>query len=240
MKSLRRIQAIADAVAFASEKFDKKIVVADIGTDHGYVAEILSKSEFTKKVIATDISEKSLSKLQNLIKLNNLTKIETKVGNGLDAIEFADITVIAGMGGFEITKMIDFQNKTKPSNQGDIKRKNKCNIFVLQPAQNIVELRFWAMKHHYKILKDYTIQDTDRFYPILIIDVSKFTITKKSIFNLWIGRDSKENVADFENFMVYLDSYLSFLSNISKKRAKQDKMLYQKYKLNKIVKKYLK
>lgn len=240
MKSLRRIQAIADAVAFASEKFDKKIVVADIGTDHGYVAEILSKSEFTEKVIATDISEKSLSKLQNLIKSNNLTKIETKVGNGLDAIEFADIAVIAGMGGFEITKMIDFQNKTKPSNQSNNKRKNKCNIFVLQPAQNIVELRLWVMKHHYKILKDYTIQDTDRFYPILIIDVSKFAITKKSIFNLWIGRDSKENVADFENFMLYLDSYLSFLSNIQKKRAKQDKMLYQKYKLNKIVKKYLK
>lgn len=277
MKSYKRIQALADAVAFASSQFDRKIVVADIGTDHGFVAEAVSKFDFTKKVIATDISEKSLSKLENLIVKNNLKNIETKVGDGLSPVSFADVAVIAGMGGFEISKIIDFQNRVQVENQEDLKLiaeektqnnnfqtekteknskfskniqksfsknqkkfRNRCNIFILQPAQNIVELRLWAMKHHYKILKDIVIKDTDRFYPILILDVSKFGFTKKSVFNLWIGRDAKENVADFNDYVVYLDEYLSFLSNVTRKRAKKDKILYQKIKLKKIVKKYKK
>lgn len=262
MKSQKRIYAIFNAVAFASLKFKRKIVVADIGTDHGFVAKLLSESNFAEKVIATDISEKSLSKLEKLIENHNLKNIETRVGNGLEPIEKADVTVIAGMGGFEIIKMLEFQNITVEEEKQNFsaeqmmkknidvyskktqffrkKVKKKCNIFVLQPAQNIVELRFWVMKNHYKILKDVTVKDGDIFYPILVVDVSKFAISRKSVYNLWIGRDSKENVVDFNKYMIYLNDYLSFLNGVTKKRLTEDKILYQKYKLKKIIKKYLK
>ena len=43
MKTYKRIDKICNAVEFACGLFDRKIVVADIGTDHGYVAEKISK-----------------------------------------------------------------------------------------------------------------------------------------------------------------------------------------------------
>ena len=233
MKTYKRIDKICSAVMFAKQLFNRKIVVADIGTDHGYVAEQLSISDDIEKVIATDISEKSLNKLNSLIKIKNLDKIETKVGDGLEPINSADVCVIAGMGGLEITKIIDGQNVKND------KKSRKCNIFVLQPAQNIVELRDWAIKKHFKILKDFTFEDAERFYSILIIDVSKFRLNKKSIFNLWIGRDSKGE-EDFMKYIFYLENYLSFLGNVSKNRLKNDKILCQKYKLKKLIKKYIK
>ena len=191
MKTYKRIDKICGAVSNLTGYFDKKIIVADIGTDHGYVAEKLSKFEKIEKVVATDISEKSLNKLNSLIKLNNLDKIETKVGDGLIPVEKADICVIAGMGGLEITKIIDNQNCDKNAQK-------KCNIFVLQPAQNIVELRLWAIKNHFKIIDDFTFEDAERFYSILVIDVSKFEFNRKSIFNLWLGKNCKKD-EDFIN-----------------------------------------
>jgi len=234
MKTFKRIDKICEMVSFASQFFKKKIIIADIGTDHGYVAEKLSKTNFANKIIATDISEKSLDKLNNLIKLKNLEKIETKVGNGLEPVECADICVIAGMGGLEITKIIDGQNVKNN------KKERKCNIFVLQPAQNIVELRLWAMNKHYKILKDITFEDMDRFYSILVIDVSKFCFSRKSIYNLWIGKNCRENSEEFSKYINYLEEYLSFMDNVKKKRLKNDNILFQKYKLKKLIKKYKK
>ncbi|MBQ8425273.1 MAG: tRNA (adenine(22)-N(1))-methyltransferase TrmK [Clostridia bacterium] len=231
MKTYKRIDKICGAVSNASKIFNKKIIVADIGTDHGYVAEKLSKYENIEKVIATDISEKSLNKLNLLIKLNKLNKIETSVGDGLIPVEKADICVIAGMGGLEITKIIDNQNVIN-------NKQKKCNIFVLQPAQNIVELRLWAINHHYKIIDDFTFEDAERFYSVLVINVSKFELNRKSIFNLWLGKYCKKD-EDFIKFIHYLDEYLSFMNNVSRARLKQDKILSQKYKLRKLIKKYL-
>lgn len=230
MKTYKRIDKISSAVLFASSFFDDKIVVADIGTDHGFVAEKVSSFDSVKKVVATDISEKSLSKLDNLIKEKKLEKIETRVGDGLEPIEKVDVCVIAGMGGLEMSKIITKQNKNSIGER-------KCNVFVLQPTQNIVELRKWAIKNNYKILKDTTFEDFEQFYSILIVDISKFEVNKKSTYNYWIGRDCKEDNQEFCKYVLYLKEYLSFLNNIPLERIKEDKMLYQKYKLKKLLEK---
>ena len=228
MKTLKRIDKICSAVSFVASLFDRKIVVADIGTDHGFVAEKVSKFDSVEKVIATDISEKSLNKLNTLIKRRNLKKIETRVGDGLEPIEKVDVAVIAGIGGLEISKIIKKQNKT------DLGEK-KCNIFALCPAQNIVELRKWVISKKYKILKDTIFEDNEQFYSILIIDVSQVEINKKSIYNYYIGRDAIECKQEFDKFILYLDGYLSFLDSISEERIKQDDVLFQKYKLKKLI-----
>ena len=230
MKTYKRIEKICNMVAFALKFCDKEAVIADIGTDHGFVADGVSKLSGVKSVLATDISEKSIEKVKSLIKEKKLTNIYTNVGDGLSAIDKADIAVIAGIGGLEITKIIDKQNR-------DAVGKRKCNIFVLQPAQNIVELRNWAISHHYKILKDITFEDNSQYYSVLVIDVSKFRIYRKSIYNLWLGRNSEEDSEEFRSFIEYLDGYLEFLDGVSKERIKGDKILMQKYKLRKLIKK---
>lgn len=233
MKTFKRIAELNKAVKQVYEILEKKITVADIGTDHGYLAESLSKEEFVEKIIATDISEKSLSKLEKIIKTCNLKKIETAVGDGLNPVEKADVSVIAGIGGYEIIKILSTQNK---NNLDEI----KCNYFVLQPAQNVNELRLFLFDNKIKIIKDYVIFDSGRFYPIIIADISKKQRNKKSLYNVWLGRDNTIQNTDFVMFLRDLKESFAFLSEISKKRAKQDSVLYQKYKLNKLIEKLLK
>lgn len=233
MKTYKRIEKLEEAVEFVSDFFDKKVVVSDIGTDHGYLAEALSKNEKINKVFATDISEKSLEKLEILIKNRKLKNIKTAVGDGLEPVENADISVIAGVGGWEIIKILETQNVCEGG-------KRKCDYFVLQPAQNVNELRLWLIGNKVKILKDYVIFDADRFYPIIIVDVSKKQRTKKNLFNVWLGRDNDVSNEDFVMFLKELKVSFEFLKDISKSRAKKDKVLYQKYKLNKLIDKLLK
>ena len=232
MKTYKRIAKLNDAVKFVFENLKKPLIVADIGTDHGYLAESLSKENFVKSVIASDISKKSLSKLENIIENRKLDKIQTFVGDGLIPIESADVSVIAGIGGWEIIKILETQNTT-------INGKRKCDYFVLQPAQNVNELRNWLFDNKVKVLKDYVIFDMDRFYPIIIVDFSKKQRNRKSIYNVWLGRDNTLENNDFVLFLKDLKESFKFLKEISKRRAKKDKILWQKYKLNKIIEKLL-
>lgn len=231
MKAFRRIDKICETTINIAKKFNRKVVIADIATDHGFIAEKIANSKLVEKVIATDISEKSLSKLKKLIKLKKLSKIETLVGDGLEPIENVDICVIAGIGGFEIRKIIEKQNR--------INDVFKTKIFVLQPTQNPVELREWIFDNNFKVLKDITIEDSERFYSIIAINVSEFESTEKSLFNLWIGRDSRSNLMDFEHYLEYLREYLRFTENILPERIVNDKMLFQKCELYKKLDDYL-
>ena len=233
MKTYKRIAKLEEAVKLVCKNLDKKVIVADIGTDHGYLAEKLSKLNQIERVVASDISKNSLSKLQKLIKENNLSKIETFVGDGLEPIEKADVSVIAGVGGWEIIKILKNQNK---KSDGIL----KCDYFVLQPAQNVLELRTWLFENKVKVLYDYVIEDAERFYPIIIVQMSKKQFNRKSVYNLWLGRDSKMFYDDFVMFLKNQKEFLLFLEGVSKSRAKKDKVLYQKYKLNKLIDKLLK
>ena len=232
MKTIKRIKKLTEAVAFASKNFDRKVIVADIGTDHGYLAESLSKQNFVEKILATDISEKSLSKLENLIEKESLEKIETRLGNGLEPIKNVDLTVIAGLGGFEMITMLNSQN------QGE-KVGRKCDIFVLQPTQNVVELRRFLSKKKVAVLSDRVIEDAERFYPIIVVDVSKKSKLKPSVFNIWLGRDNVTSDADFYAFLLNQRELLLFVKNLPKFRILRDKVLREKLKLLHLIEKLL-
>ena len=228
MKTLKRIEKLTEATKVAVSDLQKPVVVADVATDHGYLAENLSKQDWVKKVIATDISDKCLNKLVDLIKKHDLKKIETIVGDGLNPIESADVAVIAGVGGFEIIKMLDKQNDNL-----------KCKIFVLQPAQNALELREWLFDNEVFVQKDYIIEDAGRFYPIIIVDVSKKQINEKTIFNMWIGRDNEKSNKDFVLFLKDYLQFLVFLEDLPKSRIEEDDILKDKLKLKHIIEKML-
>lgn len=233
MKTSKRISKIAEAVGFLTQNLEGDLVVADIATDHGFIAESLTLNTKIKEVIATDISEKSLQKAVDRARYKNLVKIKTALGDGLNAIEWADISVIAGIGGYEIINMLSNQNIT---NDGSV----KCRYFVLQPAQNEVELRKYLFKNHIFVVKDYVIEDAERFYPIIVIDTQKTQKNKMNVFNLRLGKDSDISSEDFQNYLQMLEIQLAFLKNIKFIRLIKDKDLRQKYKLYLLVEKLLK
>ena len=84
-------------------------VVADIGTDHAYVATELIKTNRAKRVIATDVNQGPLNAAIENIKKNNMENvIETRLGSGLSVLKKgeADTIIIAGMGGELICEII--------------------------------------------------------------------------------------------------------------------------------------
>ena len=154
MKTYKRITKLKEAVNLVYDLLQKPITVADIGTDHGYLAEALSKTSYVETILASDISAKSLSKLEQKIEYKKLKNIKTFVGDGLNPIAKADVSVIAGIGGHEIIKILETQNKTESGN-------NKCDYFILQPAQNVIELRNWLFEN--KIIPSSIVNNEQEF-----------------------------------------------------------------------------
>ena len=138
-------------------------VLADIGTDHGYIPTYAVKNNIVKKAIAADISKGSLEKAVIEIKNNNLqTKIETRLGSGLEVLEVdeADVVVIAGMGGILISEILNESYHKK--------YKAKHPILIFQPVQFSEKLRQYLYKNNFDILDEELIEDEGKFYHIIV------------------------------------------------------------------------
>lgn len=233
MKSFRRIKKLAEAVKELASKGERKIVVADIACDHGYLAELISRDENVAKVVASDISKKCLAKVEELKKNYHLDKIETVLGDGLEPIERADISVIAGLGGYEIIKILKTQNKNSFT-------ENKCDLFVFQPSDSEVQLRDFLFLNQIKIIKDYIIKSGKRFYPIIIIDVSKQEKNETTLFNRYLGRDNKIENSDFRDFLKNYLILTEFMKNITVEQLEKDEKLKEKYNVRIMIEKLLK
>ena len=232
MKSFNRIRCLNKAVSEIIDEYNLiDVVVADIGTDHGYLSELLSRNKKIKKVFATDISQKCLDKTNQLISKCNIEKVDTKLGDGLDAVDVVDLAVVAGIGGYEIINILQNQNK--------INEKRKCDLFVLQPSDNTVELRQWINKNNMLVVSDFIFESAKRFYSIIVVDVSKTEVKKLDDFDLYFGRDNTLENKEFVNYLLYLKESLSYLDGLSKERIDADEVLIQKTKLKILIDKLL-
>jgi len=143
-----RLQAVLDQIPDTE-------TLADIGCDHGklIVSAILSnKAEFG---IAVDISIDSLNKAKDLaIKYGILDKIQFFCGDGFLPIKKeVDCAIIAGMGGYEITKILT---------QKDIAKK-----YILVPHQDVNILRKYLQSNQFFIEKDFVVK-VHKFYQIIV------------------------------------------------------------------------
>ncbi len=127
-------------------------IVADVGTDHGFMASHLAASQKFDKVIATDISAASLKKAEILCSSLGLD-VECRCGSGLFVAEEATIAAICGMGGWEIIKILEKSGKTYK--------------FVLVAMQNTDILRRYLVKNKYKITSDKLVAEHGKFYFVM-------------------------------------------------------------------------
>lgn len=96
-------------------------VLADIGSDHGYLAQSLLDRRIVGRAIVTDIAEMPLLNAKNT--LGARKDVEYRLCPGMEGdFSEADIAVIAGMGGDLISEILRTHGKVKD----DI-------LFVLQP-----------------------------------------------------------------------------------------------------------
>lgn len=160
---------------------------ADVGCDHGYIAEKAIDDGIFDSVIISDISEKCLKKAEERLSLSHSGKFSAYVSDGFDSLPHVDEALISGMGGEVITAML--------SRRGD-----KPQRLVLQPMKNAEKIRFFLIINGYKILRDYTFKDW-KYYHVIVAEKSdeKDVYTKSE---LMFGRDNlKEKSEDFLDFI---------------------------------------
>ena len=168
----------------------------DIGTDHGILPVSVYEENITNKILATDISDKSLKKLRDKIKEKELN-IETIVTDGLNNIELTNITdiVISGMGGILIKEILE-------KRIDELKDKR----LILSHQSGLYDLRKFLIENGFSIIIEDMVYEDGKYYNILICEVLKEE--KYSDFEYIFGKLSNQKSKD-----VYLDK-LNFEKNI--------------------------
>ena len=166
IKNSSRLQSIFDLLSFSD-------VTVDVGCDHGFVSQYLLSNNIAKNVIATDISNKCLDKTRELLTQNNLSHRATFVAtDGLCGINHPNIDqiIIAGMGGSTIMHILEH-----------IPSSCKSARLILQPMNNIMNLRIFLAKIGYTFERDMVITDDGRFYHLMVVVPGKCTLTETQI-----------------------------------------------------------
>ncbi len=144
----KRLQCLAD-------KIEKGSIVADVGTDHGYIPAWLIQNGICDRVIASDIKSGPLQAAVNTARNAGVdNSIDFRLCAGLDKYgpdEF-DTAIIAGMGGETVIGILEASPWTK----------NKR--MIIQPQSKLPELRRWMYENGFVITDAELVYDTGRIY----------------------------------------------------------------------------
>lgn len=135
-------------------------VAADIGTDHGYVAEMLLKDNICERVIATDVNEGPLSRaIEHLTNVELNSKCDFRLGSGLTVLNEneADAIIIAGMGGELILDIIESSKNIAL----------QAKELILQPMTTGDKLRQYLFENGFKIIDENIVKELHHYYFII-------------------------------------------------------------------------
>lgn len=135
-------------------------VLADIGTDHGYVPIALVQKERVPRAIAMDINEGPLEKAREHIAMCGLKdKIETRLSDGTRelAVGEADSILIAGMGGELVLHIL---------REGEAVC-HSAKELVLQPQSDIHKVREFIRTNGYAIVDEDMVFEDGKYYPMM-------------------------------------------------------------------------
>lgn len=159
MKLTQRLQAVADYVKKGS-------VVADIGTDHGYLPIYLTKHQISPKVYASDVNQGPLDSARLQVGIHKQEEfIQLFLSHGADKLRHlaVDQVVIAGMGGGLIAEIIQ--------NNADFFQ--KVDSIILQPMTGQRDLREFLLQNGYSILDENLAKEKHHLYQILLVSYGK-------------------------------------------------------------------
>lgn len=172
MKLTPRLQAIAELIPSGS-------VVADIGTDHGYLPVYLLLEQISQRAVGVDINSAPLDQARETVAaFNCLQKIDLRLGSGLHVLnddDGVDTVVIAGMGGRTIAEILaDGRDKL-----------THIQRMVLQPMTEAGYLRLFLAQNGYAIVQETLVMEGKRLYEIIVASQGKEVET--DLFRLTFG-----------------------------------------------------
>ena len=149
-----RLQALADFVPVGCR-------VADIGTDHGYLAIDLIREGKATFVVAGDLNEGPYEAAKRTVHENAMDaeQVAVRLGDGLQVLEpgEVDTVCIAGMGGVLMTQILEQSPEVV----------KKLSTLVLQPMNGASELRTWLYRQGWHIADEALAVADGRIYEII-------------------------------------------------------------------------
>ena len=147
-------------LAAAASLIPKHTVIADIGTDHGYIPVYVCKEGWCPNAIAADIVPGPLQAAVTHVRQNGLSDvIDCRLGDGLTCIRpgEADGAVLCGMGGPLIVKIL----KKSPAVWQQMK------FLVLQPQSGSGVVRKFLYDSDWHIEDEALILEDGRLYELM-------------------------------------------------------------------------
>ena len=190
------------------EHISKNDVVADIGTDHGYLLKACLEKGLTFVQGIENKKGPYMRAYSNLKEYLNDERAVLSLSDGLSNLDSRiDTVVIAGMGGELIRDIINdsFDNA------------KQLKKMILEPNIKNYELRKYLSDNNFKIIDEEIVKDSDKFYEIIITkyseSVSKLT-HKECFFGPCLLK--KRNNIFLEKWQERLNSINVILSNTEK------------------------
>ena len=161
IKLSKRLQAIADMVT-------EGYVVADIGTDHGYIPIYLIQTGKIPRALAADVNPGPLERAREHIYRAHLEdKIQIRLSDGFAALKKgeADCAVVAGMGGALMLRILMEGGQAAAG----------LKELILQPQSEIPALRAKIRELGFEIQDEDMVKEDGKYYPMMRVVPAKTT-----------------------------------------------------------------
>lgn len=135
-------------------------LVADVGTDHGYVPIWLVQEGVAAGGIAMDVNQGPLERAKAHIAACGLSgRIQVRLGDGLSALsgEEADTVIIAGMGGPLIVRILTEGLETA----------RRMKRLILSPQSEIWSVRAFLERNGFVIEDEAMTEEDGKYYTVI-------------------------------------------------------------------------
>lgn len=156
MKLMKRLETVLRMMPICYK-------IADIGTDHGYLAVALMQGGKAKRVVASDVNSKPLESAKKYILENGMQDvIECRLGSGFTVLEKEEVDAasLCGMGGFLIRELLEEASWVP-------------DVLILQPQNGRRELKEYLFTHGYKIVGEDLVFEAGHYYDVWHVEKTR-------------------------------------------------------------------
>ncbi len=164
MRLSKRLETIASFVPKGS-------IIADIGTDHGYIPIRLVQDQTCPRAFAMDVRKGPLERAFVHVEEYGLSQqISLRLSDGLRKLDpgEADTVIIAGMGGELICRILEEGGHVRDS----------ISRFILSPQSELGSVRRYLEKKGFAIRREAMVKEDGKYYTILEAEKGQMNLEK--------------------------------------------------------------
>ena len=153
VKLSKRLTAVASMVC-------QDQILADVGTDHGYIPIYLMEQGRITGAIAMDIGKGPLERAKEHIKMSGMGDyIQTRLSDGLAALQVGEVQsiVVAGMGGGLVIHILEEGRKVAQA----------VEELILQPQSELEKVRDYLRENGYTVEAEDMVFEDGKYYPMM-------------------------------------------------------------------------